>query len=55
MDSAASCARGILTLQGVAQRPVKPEKAYGIQEELRRLIPNADSTRSQQALPSACR
>lgn len=55
MDSVTSWSRDKQTLQDVAQRLVEPEKAYGLQEELRRLVQHADSTRSQQALPSACR
>lgn len=55
MDSIASSPRDKQTLQDVAQRLVEPEKAYGLQEDLRRLVLSADSTRTQQALPSACR
>lgn len=55
MDSVVSSPRDKQTLQVVAQRLVEPEKAYGLQEDLRRLIHSADSTRSQQALLSACR
>lgn len=55
MDSVASSSRDKLVLQDVAQRPAEFENAHGLQEDLRRLVPSADSTRSQQALPSACR
>ena len=55
MDSVTSSPRDKLVLQDVAQRPAESEKAHGLQEDLRRLVPSADSTRSQQALLSACR
>ena len=55
MDSVMSWPRDKQTPQDVAQRPAEFAKAYGLQEELRRLVHSADSTRSQQALMSACR
>lgn len=55
MDSVTSWPRDKQTPPDVAQRLAESEKAYGLQEELRRLVHSADSTRTQQALPSACR